>query len=112
MDFILTYNISDDIEREIFENKIESKFPNSLKEKSNQTTLVANSESTIEKVIENIKEIAKSITKSSNNAITIYYPFCDKNAKIRKAEIMIPQTNEALDGEIETIKYLIKYKSF
>jgi hypothetical protein len=113
MNFIITYNISDSTKRTEFEKEIESKFPNSSKETTNQTTVVGDTNKTLNGTVKIIQEILNKITPSSNDTVTIYYPVLKNQiAEIEKKEILMPQTNEALTNEIQRMKYLSDYKSF
>lgn len=113
MNFIITYNISDTEKRTEFEKGIEEKFPNSAKETTNQTTVVGDTNKTLDSMVKIIDEILNKIATSSNDSVTIYYPILKNQvAEIEKKEILIPQTNEALTNEIQRMKYLIDYKSF
>ena len=113
MNFIITYNISDTEKRNVFEKDIEVNFPNSSKETSNQTTLVGDTNRTLNNTVKIIEDILKKITPSSNDAVTIYYPVLKNQVpEIEKKEILTAKTNEALTNEIQRMKYLIDYKSF
>jgi len=110
MNFILTYNISDSSKRTEFEKGIESKFPNSSKENSNQTTVVGDSNKTLENKIKIIDEIIKKLSPSLNDTVTIYYPTLNNKIPIiEKKEILLTQTNEALTNEIQRMKYLFYF---
>lgn len=113
MNFIITYDISDSQKRAEFEKGIEDKFPNSSKETTNQTTVVGDTNKTLDSTVEIIEGIIKKIITSSNDTVTIYYPVLKNQvAAIEKKEILTAQVNETLTYEIRKMKYLMDYTRF
>lgn len=113
MDFILTYNLATTACRSDFESNIESNFPDSSKETSNQTTIVGDSNERIDKTIKKIQEIVSKINTSDNDTVTIYFPVIENGIpSFSKNEILSQKIIEGKEEQINRMKYLIDYKHF
>ena len=76
MNFIITYNIADTTtnKRATFEKQIETAFPNSQKETSNQTTMIGSAGKSLDEIKTLLSGIVSSISLGADDAVTLYYP--------------------------------------
>lgn len=92
MNFIITYNIADTSidKRATFEKKIETAFPNSQKETSNQTTMIGTVGKSIDEIKTILNTIVTSISLQANDAVTIYYPTLNESKPTIEKSIIYP----------------------
>jgi len=113
MDFIITYNISDNDLRYDFEKIVSDSFHQVSKETNNQTTIIGKSSLNIEQVINKLEEKVNNLKTGDNDTVTFYYPTqIDGKLSISKKEILSLKILENLENEKNRMKYLMHYSSF
>lgn len=92
MNFIITYNIADTKpdKRATFEKKIETAFPNSQKETSNQTTMIGSAGKSLDEIKTILNGIASSMSLQVNDAVTLYYPTLNETKPTIEKSIIFP----------------------
>lgn len=92
MNFIITYNIADTTtnKRATFEKQIETAFPNSQKETSNQTTMIGSAGKSLDEIKTILNGIASSMSLQVNDAVTLYYPTLNETKPTIEKSIIFP----------------------